>query len=170
MSDQRFLATENVIGANHPTLSDTINRLALVEHNNDGTHKQTALGSSINTATAKTAPVDADLVGLADSAASFTLKKLTWANLKAGIKSYYDSVSATLTNKTVNLTGNTLVGTVAQFNTAISDADFITAATGVTPVSNPPANATATIAVTINGATYNLFYTDNPGGGGGGGG
>ena len=39
MADQRILATENMIGANHPTLSDTLNRLTVVEHNNDGTHK-----------------------------------------------------------------------------------------------------------------------------------
>jgi microcystin-dependent protein len=34
----------------------------------------------------------------------------------------------TLTNKTVNLTSNTLTGTKAQFNTAMSDADFATIA------------------------------------------
>lgn len=34
----------------------------------------------------------------------------------------------TLTNKTINLTNNTLIGTVAQFNDALSDADFATTA------------------------------------------
>lgn len=34
----------------------------------------------------------------------------------------------TLTNKTINLTNNTLTGTTAQFNTALSDADFATTA------------------------------------------
>ena len=34
----------------------------------------------------------------------------------------------TLTNKSINLTNNTLSGTIAQFNTALSDADFATAA------------------------------------------
>lgn len=34
----------------------------------------------------------------------------------------------TLTNKTLNLTNNTLSGTIAQFNTALSDADFATLA------------------------------------------
>ena len=32
--------------------------------------------------------------------------------------------TSTLTNKTINLTNNTLSGTLAQFNTALSDADF----------------------------------------------
>jgi hypothetical protein len=36
-------------------------------------------------AASKTTPVDADEIPLADSAATFGLKKLTWANLKAGI-------------------------------------------------------------------------------------
>jgi hypothetical protein len=36
------------------------------------------------------------------------------------------TTAQTLTNKTVNLTSNTLTGTIAQFNTALSDADFAT--------------------------------------------
>jgi microcystin-dependent protein len=36
--------------------------------------------------------------------------------------------SQTLTNKTINLTDNTLTGTTAQFNTALSDANFATTA------------------------------------------
>ncbi len=39
MADQRILSTERLVGAGHATLADTLNRLALVEHNNDGTHK-----------------------------------------------------------------------------------------------------------------------------------
>ncbi len=39
MSDERILYTEFMIGANHPTLADTLNRLALIEHNTDGSHK-----------------------------------------------------------------------------------------------------------------------------------
>ena len=34
------------------------------------------------------------------------------------------STTATFTNKTINLSSNTLTGTLAQFNTACSDADF----------------------------------------------
>lgn len=45
----------------------------------------TGLAAIISGSTAKTTPVDADLIGLADSAASFSLKKLTLANLKAMI-------------------------------------------------------------------------------------
>jgi len=38
------------------------------------------------------------------------------------------STAQTLTNKTINLTSNTLSGTTAQFNTALSDGDFATIA------------------------------------------
>ncbi len=41
MADQRIQATEEMVGANHATKSDTLNRLTLVEHNNDGTHNST---------------------------------------------------------------------------------------------------------------------------------
>lgn len=79
-------------------------------------------------ATGKTTPVDADLVPLVDSEASNVLKKLTWANLKATLKTYFDSVTTTLTNKTIALGSNTVSGTLAQFNAAVSDADLVSIA------------------------------------------
>ncbi|MBI3024385.1 MAG: hypothetical protein HYY66_01670 [Candidatus Tectomicrobia bacterium] len=42
MADQRAQYTEEAVGAGHPTKADVINRLALVEHNTDGTHKADA--------------------------------------------------------------------------------------------------------------------------------
>src|SRR4030043_467245 len=39
MTDQRIQYTEKMVGAGHPTKADTLNRLALIEHNTDGTHK-----------------------------------------------------------------------------------------------------------------------------------
>lgn len=50
------------------------------------------VAAAIHGATSKATPVDADELGLADSAASFGLKKLTWANLKATAKSYFDTL------------------------------------------------------------------------------
>lgn len=43
----------------------------------------------IHVATSKTTPVDADELGLSDSAASWGLKKLTWENLKATLLAYF---------------------------------------------------------------------------------
>lgn len=52
----------------------------------------TTAGALINGATAKTTPVDADFIGLMDSAASNILKKLSWANIKATLKTYFDTL------------------------------------------------------------------------------
>ncbi len=61
----------------------------------------------------KSTPVDADQVGLMDSAASNILKKLSWANIKATLKTYFDTVYQAVlvsgTNiKTIN--GTTILG------------------------------------------------------------
>ncbi len=43
MSDQSIQYDEEMVGAGHPTKSDTLNRLALVEHANDGNHTVVSL-------------------------------------------------------------------------------------------------------------------------------
>lgn len=53
-----------------------------------------SMGALINGAAAKSTPVDADLIGIVDSAAGNILKKLTWANLKATLKTYFDALYA----------------------------------------------------------------------------
>lgn len=65
----------------------------------------TAFGTIINKATAKTTPVDADMVGLIDSAASNILKKLSWANIKATLKTYFDTLYSTINISRVSVTG-----------------------------------------------------------------
>ena len=39
MADLRIKFNEEMVGAEHPVKADTLNRLSLVEHNSDGTHK-----------------------------------------------------------------------------------------------------------------------------------
>lgn len=48
----------------------------------------------VHGATSKATPVDADELGIIDSAASNVLKRLTWANLKATLKTYFDTLYA----------------------------------------------------------------------------
>lgn len=50
------------------------------------------IASSVHAAASKSTPVDADETMLADSAASWGLKKLTWANIKATLKTYFDTL------------------------------------------------------------------------------
>jgi hypothetical protein len=49
------------------------------------------VAAQVHAATSKTTPVDADEVGLWDSV-SVMLQKLTWANIKATLKTYFDTL------------------------------------------------------------------------------
>jgi len=68
----------------------------------------------------KATPVDADELPLLDSAATFALKRLTWANLKATAKAYFDTLypagsgtsTGTNTGDQTSVTGN--AGTVTN--------------------------------------------------------
>lgn len=52
----------------------------------------TDTAAAIHGADAKTTPVDADTTALIDSAASNDLKKVSWANIKATLKAYFDTL------------------------------------------------------------------------------
>ena len=52
----------------------------------------TNVGSSIHGSTAKAIPIDADTIPLIDSAASNGLKKVSWANVKSVLKTYFDTL------------------------------------------------------------------------------
>lgn len=69
----------------------------------DTAYQPGSIASVTHAATEKATPVDADELPLVDSAASFLLKKLTWANLKTTLQ----SVFATLAGKSG---GQTLIG------------------------------------------------------------
>jgi hypothetical protein len=48
--------------------------------------------TTINNAAAKATPVDTDQVIIADNAAAGVIKKVTWANVKAFLKTYFDTI------------------------------------------------------------------------------
>ena len=52
----------------------------------------------VHAATSKTTPVDADELPLIDSVSTFSLKRLTWANLKAAAKTYFDTLYASISH------------------------------------------------------------------------
>jgi hypothetical protein len=54
---------------------------------------QADIASNVHGATSKTTPVDADELAISDSASSWTLKKLTWANLKVTLSSYFANIA-----------------------------------------------------------------------------
>jgi hypothetical protein len=61
----------------------------------------TAIPYNINAATDKSTPVDADLFGIVDSAAANVLKKLSWLNIKATLKAYFDTLYFPITGASV---------------------------------------------------------------------
>jgi hypothetical protein len=77
-------------------------------------------GSFSNGLTAKTTPVNADSMNLVDSAASNVEKKVTWANIKATLKTYFD----TLYQSNIQVV-NTTTGAVATGTTVMPNDDTI---------------------------------------------
>jgi hypothetical protein len=133
-------------------------------------------------ATSKTSPADGDLFPLADSEAANALKKWSWANLKAAFKGYYDSVSATLTNKDLtsgnvfptfnqNTTGNAATATALQTARTINGVSFNgTANITVADATKEPAITAGTTAQyyrgdksfqTLNATAVGLGNVDN---------
>lgn len=70
------------------------------------------------------------------------------------------STTATFTNKTINLSSNTLTGTIAQFNTALSDGDFATLA-GTETLTNKTISADSN---TLSGIAASSFVLSNASG------
>jgi len=67
----------------------------------------------------------------------------------------------TLTNKTINLTSNTITGTTAEFNTALSDANFATLAGTETLTNKTISGASNTLTNIGNASLTNSSITVN---------
>jgi hypothetical protein len=68
--------------------------------------------------------------------------------------------TATLSNKTVSLGSNTVTGTIAQFNVALSDADFATLAGSETLTNKVLTTPVSSIALNAQTAAYTLVAAD----------
>ena len=91
-SDATLLARANHTGTQ---TASTISDFAAAALTAAPAETTTTMGSLTNGSTAKTTPVDTDAIGMIDSAASNVWKKLTWANLKATLKTYFDTLYLT---------------------------------------------------------------------------
>lgn len=124
------------------------------------------VGTAIDGATAKTTPVDADTVPLIDSAAGNVLKKLSWANIKATAKTYFDTLyqaaSATLTTW-AGITPGTGIATALAVNVGTAGAPVVNGGALGTPSSGTLTNATGLppAGITQSGATSNQVLTWN---------
>ena len=81
--------------ATKQTTAQAIANLAPVQSINSSTGA-VMIEAIVHAATSKPTPVDADELPIVDSAASNVLKKLTWANLKATLKTYLDPLYTTV--------------------------------------------------------------------------
>lgn len=105
------------------------------------------VAASIVAAVDKATPVDADSLGLVDSAAANVLKELTWANVKATLKTYFDALTTTLTNKRITAR-------------VTSEAD---SATPTINTNNSDVHRVTALTVAITSMTTNLTGTANHG-------
>jgi hypothetical protein len=124
------------------------------------------VGSSIHGATAKTTPVDADTVGLIDSAASNVLKKVTWANIKATLKAYFDNIYASTVYANTDIgTGTLTVDTANGLRQKVNMTGNITVAAPVNPVAGMELSLALTAAggsartITLGSITAPTGYT-----------
>lgn len=131
-----------------------------------------AADASADAAAASAVAADASADAAAASAASIAGGPVTSVNgmtgVVTGLATASDitaerSATATLTNKTIALGSNTVSGTLAQFNTAVTDADFASLAGTETLANKTIAGATFTDGYTEETATANTStaYTVN---------
>jgi len=125
----------------------------------------------LNSLTAKTTPVDADLTLLGDSASSFANKKSTFTNLKAFFKTYFDTLYQTVSTallKANNLSDLTNVAT-AKSNLSLVKSDVgLGNVDNTTDLNKPVSTATQTaldLKVTeITGTDNAIVRNDGTGG------
>lgn len=115
-------------------------------------------------AASKSTPVDADELPLIDSAASWGLKKLTFANLKATLKTYFDTLYQPLASiltaiaalGTAGLITRTGAGTVSA-RTITGTAAEVTVTNGDGVSGNPTISLPASITLTGKALTGGTF-------------
>ena len=80
--------------SNYPAGTDSPATLDDVQRAHGAFIAQIRDGVQVTNASAKTTPVNADYLPINDSAASNLIKKVTWANIKATLKTYFDTLYA----------------------------------------------------------------------------
>lgn len=117
------LITDGTINKAYTAAEKT--KLGNIEENADVTDAVN-VASSIHGVNGKTTPVDTDTLPTIDSAASNSLKKITWANIKATLKTYTDTlyIGSVVDDTTPQLGGNLDVNGKTFTQTASATYEF----------------------------------------------
>lgn len=127
----------------------------------DGTWAATPsadIAAAVHAATGKTTPVDADEIGIVDSAASNVLKKLTWANLKTTLLAVFGTNGIQARTSAGAFSARTITGTANEISVADGDGVSANPTISLPTVAKPygkqaiPVPAGAMKARTTNGA------------------
>jgi hypothetical protein len=125
------------------------------------------VAEQITAAASKTTPVDADQFGITDSAAGNILKKLSWANIKATLLTYFNAIYEPVFAKGTLVQGSNVTLTGTLTNRLVGTGNVTIAATAGTTVElvTPAAGVNTVGAVKYNGntRTNGNFYNENGG-------
>jgi len=143
-------------GATNKHFTDTEKtKLSGIETNADVTDAVN-IAFAVNSVGTKATPIDADSFPLVDSADSNWLKRVTWANIKAQLKNYFDGLYASRNsgNWTPILVGSTTAGdyTLDIINTEYSKLNDIVIISGRVVVT---VNTPGTGAIVFKGFPFN---------------
>lgn len=128
---------------------------------NTGNETATSVGNLISTATGKTTPADADSIGISDSAASGILKKLTFANLKAAFKTYFDTLYNLYTHPATHPASMITEDSSRRFTSDSEQSNWNDAYTHSTSPHAPVSpNFTETVTITNAVPQINMVDTD----------
>lgn len=122
----------------------------------------------------KASIVDADTVPVNDSADSFNLKKITWANVKSALVSLFAPASHAaqhasggsdpITPEAIGAVKRVTVTTAVDFNTLYEDAKVVIYRISVTGNTNAPASAFGVL-TSFGSGNKHQFFTANDGAG-----
>lgn len=107
---------------------------------NTGNESTSTIGTLIEGSTATTSPADTDKFAFS----STILRHITWANIKASLKTYFDPLTTTLTNKRITpRVGSLTASTTLTIDSDLYDAFYLTEVTATTTFSAPSGTPTS---------------------------